>query len=121
MATVSTSALLDESARSCDICTGDCIGFPDTPHRHDYPFLRAGTDPMAEDEYVVAPHRIDDPDLERAVYGVGDRVPIADAVRYGLIDKPSKPPPAKKPARKATRRAKRGPEDDRAKKPGDDR
>lgn len=65
---------------------------------------------MAQEPYVIAPHRIDDPELERAVYGVGDKVPMADAIKYGLVD-----PPAE------SKRAKRGPKADRAKKPGDNR
>lgn len=94
---------------ACPVCLGDCIGFPDRPHRHNYPFLPGGVDPMADQDYVIAPHRIDDPELERAVYGAGDRVPIADAIKYGLIDPPKK------------QRAKKGPAKDRAKKPAEDR
>lgn len=72
---------------------------------------------MADDNYVITDHRIDDPELERAVYGVGDRVPMADAIKYGLVD-----PPKKTPAKKAApARAKPGPKADRAKKPGEDR
>lgn len=74
-------------------------------------------------DWVTAPHAIADPELERNVYGSGDRVPMADAVKYGLVDGPQKPAPKAAPRgkRKGTTRAKKGPENDRARKPGDDR
>lgn len=46
--------------------------------------------------YVIAPHRIVDEQLERVVYGTGDKVPLDDAVKYGLID-PPEPEPAPEP------------------------
>lgn len=46
---------------------------------------------MAKSDYVIAPHRIVDPVLERVMYGTGERVPLADAVKYGLIDEPVQP------------------------------
>lgn len=60
-------------------------------------------------DYVIAPHAIQDPDLERNVYGAGDKVPMDDAVKYGLVEKPS------------ASRAKKGPEENRAKKTGSTR
>lgn len=102
---------------ACPVCQGgSCIGFPDTPHNINYPFIGGGVDPMAQEPYIIAPHRIDDPELERAVYGVGDRVPIADAIKYGLIDPPADDKP-KKPSKRATQ----GPKQDRARKPSENR
>lgn len=102
--------LLGNEDTACPVCLGDCIGFPDRPHPHNYPLLPGGIDPLADEGYVIATRRIDDPELERVVYGVGDRVPMADAIKYGLVAKPKK-----------TARAKKGPEHDRAKRPAEDR
>lgn len=66
-------------------------------------------------DWVYADRRIDDPELERAVYGVGDRVPMADAIRYGLVDAPKEPAPGQRP------KGKRKPAEDRARKPSEDR
>lgn len=41
---------------------------------------------MANKAYVITPHRIDDPELERVMYGPGDNVPLDDAIRYGLVE-----------------------------------
>lgn len=71
---------------------------------------------MADQDHVIAPHRIVDHELERVVYSTGDKVPMGDAVKYGLIDKA----PAKKAA-KASKRARKGPAEDRARKKGEDR
>lgn len=76
---------------------------------------------MAQEPTIPAPHRIDNPDGGPALYGVGDPVPFDEAVRLGLIAQPPKPEPAKKPAKKTTGRAKKGPAEDRAKKPDEDR
>lgn len=46
---------------------------------------------MAGKQYVIAPHRIVDHDLGRVMYGTGDRVPLADARKYGLIADVSAP------------------------------
>lgn len=62
------------------------------------------------EDYVIAPHAIADSDLQRNVYGAGDRVPIDDAVKYGLVKKTAK----------TTKRAKKAAED-RAKKPSENR
>lgn len=40
---------------------------------------------MGNRNWIPAPHRIVDADLGRVVYGTGDQVPLADAVKYGLI------------------------------------
>jgi hypothetical protein len=115
--------LLTTSGSGCPICTGDCLGFPENPHPHDYPFLPGGIDHMAQEpqEYVTADRRVDDPEQGRAVYGVGDRVPMADAVKYGLVDPPQKQPAKAARARKpAADRAKK-PAEDRARKPGRNR
>lgn len=45
---------------------------------------------MAEEGFVVTPNRIVDHDLGRVVYGANDRVPLSDAIKYGLIPKPRK-------------------------------
>lgn len=55
-------------------------------------------------DWVTTPAAIVDADRNRIVYVAGSRVPMADAVKYGLVDKR-----AKKPA------------EDRAKKPAEDR
>jgi hypothetical protein len=71
---------------SCPVCgAGDCS----TPYEwtEDYPFAPGGT-PMKQ-THVIAPHRLVDEVNERVAYGIGDRVPIADAVKYGLIDAPA--------------------------------
>lgn len=75
-------------------------------------------------DFVIAPKAISDPELERKVYGAGDRVPMADAVKYGLVAGPKKEPaqPAPRGKRKAgASRARKGPEQDRARKPAEDR
>lgn len=76
---------------------------------------------MADEEYVITPERIVDHDLERVVYSPGARVPMADAIKYGLVDKPkakatkAKAEPVKRP------KGKRKPAEDRARKPSEDR
>ena len=72
---------------------------------------------MADKDHVVTDERIVDEELGRVVYSPGDRVPMDDAVKYGLVKKA----PAKKAAKKAPARGKRGPVEDRAKKPGANR
>lgn len=105
---------------ACMVCGGDCAAFPDLEHLSTYPFLPGGRDPMADIEYVITPERIVDTEMERVVYSPGARVPMADAIKYGLIDPKAKPAetPAK-PARKGVR--KRKPSEDRARKPTEDR
>lgn len=105
------------AAKECPVCGGACLAFPDTPYPHTYPFLPGGTDPMAEQDHVIAPHRIVDQELGRVMYGTGDRVPLEDAIKYGLVKK------AEKVAKKATPRpkGKRAPAEDRAAKPAEDR
>ena len=79
---------------------------------------------MAGVDFVYAPHKIVDPVRERVVYGTGDRVPMADAIKYGLVDHATaavageNPPKAPKPKR--GQRA-RKPGEDRAHKPKEDR
>ena len=79
---------------------------------------------MAGEDYVIAPHTIVDPVLERVVYGIGERVPMADAIKYGIVDHATvavageNPPKALKPKR--GQRA-RKPQEDRAHKPAEDR
>lgn len=60
---------------------------------------------MDDQEFVEAPHAIEDTELERIVYGPGDKVPMADAIKYGLVEKTS------------PRKSKAEPAEDRAKKP----
>lgn len=62
--------------------------------------MAQGTDGV---DWVTTPRTI--VDHNRVVYVAGSRVPIDDAVKYGLVDK----------------RAKKGPAEDRAKKPAEDR
>lgn len=54
-------------------------------------------------DFVIAPHAIPDPVLERHVYGAGDRVPMADAIKYGLVAAPAATEP-EKPKRGARRK-----------------
>jgi len=79
---------------------------------------------MAHEDYVIAPHRIVDPVLERIVYGTGERVPMADAIKYGLVDHNTAAVagenPPKAPKSKRGQRA-RKPQEDRARKPAEDR
>lgn len=77
----------------CQVCgsTG-CKPFPDIDHADSYPFLPGGTDPMATQiagrDFVYATERVMDRDLGRVVYGAGDPVPMADAIKYGLVPTP---------------------------------
>lgn len=96
----------------CLVCGEDCKSFPDVEPHDRYPFLPGGRS-MAEPDYVIAPHRIRDKD-GTVVYGAGTQVPMADAVKYGLVPKPAK-------AKKASKRARKGPAEDRARKKGEDR
>lgn len=75
---------------------------------------------IAGRDFVYAPHAIADPELERNVYGAGDPVPWADAVKYGLVTDKDRAADPDTPAPKG-RRAKKGPAEDRAKKPSEDR
>lgn len=59
-------------------------------------------------DYVVTPYAIDDPELGRIVYGANDRVPMADAVKYGLVAAPKK--------RTSPRTTKKAPAEDRSRK-----
>ena len=61
-------------------------------NRADYPFLPGGGDPMGTRNWIIAPHRVVDEALGRVMYGTGQRVPIADAVKYGLIPATDAPP-----------------------------
>lgn len=40
---------------------------------------------MADKPWIIAPHRIVDHERGRVMYGTGDRVPLADARKYGLL------------------------------------
>lgn len=103
------------------MCGGDCKAFPDIDHPSTYPFLPGGHDPMAGKDYIIAPHRVVDHELERVMYGTGERVPMEDAIKYGLVEPPEvepEPEPAEKPKRP---KGKRKPAEDRARKPSEDR
>lgn len=118
------------SGDGCPICGHGCIGHPSHPLPAKYPFVPGGVDPMANmiagRDFVYAPHAIADPALERVVYGAGDPVPMADAIRFGLV---AAPEPAPQPApvkgrrarRKASDRAIHGPVDTGAHTPSEDR
>lgn len=41
---------------------------------------------MAGKAFVITPHRLIDHEAGRIAYGTGDRVPLDDAVRFGLIE-----------------------------------
>jgi hypothetical protein len=71
-------------------------------------------------DYVVAPHAISDPELGRKPYGAGDKVPWADAVKYGLVTEKDRLPDPDAPPAKG-KRAKKGPAEDRARKKAEDR
>lgn len=55
----------------------------------DYPLLPGGYDRMAKTDFVIAPHRIIDTERECIAYGTGERVPMADAIKYGLVVGPA--------------------------------
>lgn len=107
-----------EGAGPCPICGGACQAFPDIEHTEQYPFLPGGRDPMADQDYIIAPHRIVDEELGRVMYGTGERVPMADAVKYGLVDKAEKVTAEKAAPRP---KGKRAPAEDRAAKPAENR
>lgn len=92
---------------ACPVCGGtDCTLARPVDHDVSYPFLPGGRDPLSNRRHVTTTHPI--VDGERVVYGAGDRVPWDDAVKYGLI-----------PAEEV--RAHHGPNEDRARKPSEDR
>jgi hypothetical protein len=73
---------------------------------------------MADKDHVIATERIVDEELQRVVYSPGDRVPMDDALKYGLVKKSA----AKKAAKKqAPSKGKRAPAEDRARKPSGNR
>jgi hypothetical protein len=106
--------LSHRGAGLCPVCGGGCKAFPDVEHRSDYPFLPGGRDPV-DSRYVIAPHRVVDHELERVMSGTGERVPIADALKYGLVAKPTEPAPEPRP------KGKRRPAEDRARRLEEDR
>jgi hypothetical protein len=84
---------IDEGPEPCFLCGELCTTTGEHPH------LAVGSPlnpfppkewfmPKDDEDFVIAPHRVDDPETQRAVYGAGDRVPRADAEKYGLVDKP---------------------------------
>lgn len=105
-------SLLEEGREGpCPVCGGDCAPSPDLIHPESYPFLPGGR-PVAEGtegvDWVTAPlGGIIDTERNRIVYVAGSRVPMDDAIKYGLVDPPKAR--AKKPA------------EDRAKKPAENR
>lgn len=65
---------------------------------------------LAGVDFVYAKSAVYDrtPGIERCVYGAGDPVPMADAIRYGLVAAPEeRPEPTPKPGRRKTRNASR--------------
>lgn len=62
---------------------------------------------MGNRNWITAPHRIVDHERGRVMYGTGDRVPIADAVRYGLLPADQAPPEHLEPAPTAAKRGRR--------------
>lgn len=58
-------------------------------------------------DYVLAPYAIEDSELERIVYGAGDRVPMADAIKYGLVTETKSKPRTSKKAPAANRARKK--------------
>lgn len=103
----------------CALCESECFTHPPIDLIDSYPFLPGGRPLVPGDEhidYVIAPHRVDDPELG-PVYGVGDRVPMADAIKYGLVAKPKKKIPPPPPKGKRSKK----PSHDRARKPSENR
>jgi len=115
--------LFAPTAEGCPVCGDQDCHVPYPEHVQDYPFLPGGVDPMAGKDFVIAPHKVYDHEREVIAYGTGDRVPIEEARRLGLVDdKPAKAKPADQPAAKrGARRARTGPAEDRARKPAEDR
>lgn len=64
---------------------------------------------MEGQEFVLAPHAIEDTELERIVFSPGDKVPMDQAIKYGLVEQTS------------PRKSKAKPAEDRAKKPAANR
>lgn len=78
---------------------------------------------LAGRDFIYAPHAIYDrtPGVERCVYGAGDIVPMADAIRYGLVPGPVPRPPAPAPKGRRGGARSRKPSEDRAKHLSEDR
>jgi hypothetical protein len=79
---------------------------------------------LAGIDFVYAKSAIYDrsPGVERCIYGAGDPVPMADAIRLGLVEAPADPPADPAPmGRRSGSRSRKGPANDRAKKPEEDR
>lgn len=119
-----SSLVSGEGAGVCDVCGRTDCRTQRPLHRADYPLLPGGGDPMADQPYVTATERIIDEQLGRVVYSPGDRVPMADAEKYGLV-KPATPveggPEPAKAKRGRRTRHKPGPDETTARTPGEDR
>lgn len=69
---------------------------------------------MEGQQFVIANGVVRDPDSGKRLYGGGDKVPMDDAIRLGLVAAPTKK------AAKATKRARKSSEN-RARKLSEDR
>ena len=118
------------AGEGCPVCGMRCTGHPSHAWPKKYPSLPGGVDPLANQlagiDFVYAPHAVTDPDLERVVFGAGDPVPMADAIRFGLVDAPQAPEAADPPGGRRRRprgrdTAKHGPVETAAHRLEDDR
>lgn len=103
----------------CVVCGSEtCTHAPPVDYLDTYPFMPGGrprVPGIAGRDFVYAPHAVYDEALGRCVYGAQDPVPMADAVRYGLVPGPE-PEPEQAPVK-----GKRRPRRDRAHRPAEDR
>jgi enoyl-CoA hydratase/carnithine racemase len=72
--------------------------------------MPGGRDPMANQQvgvdFIYAPYAIYDrsPGVERCIYGVGDPIPMEEAIKLGLVERTAEPKRARKPKRDRMRR-----------------
>lgn len=103
------SLLTGAGTQACPVCADkECKGFRIPPHPKTYPFLHGGYELVDGEEgvdYVIAPHAIEDTELGKNVYGAQDRVPMADAIKYGLVVKTAPRKSKKAPAASRVRKS----------------
>ncbi|HEY1119890.1 MAG TPA: hypothetical protein VGE43_19400 [Acidimicrobiales bacterium] len=79
---------------------------------------------LAGIDFVYAREAIYDrtPGVERCIYGAGDIVPMPEAIRLGLVEAPAAPPADPPPrGRRSGARSRKGPVENRAHTPSEDR
>lgn len=78
---------------------------------------------LAGRDFIYATEAIYDrtPGVERCIFGAGDVVPMADAIRLGLVEGPDAPPADPPPRGRRGGARSRKPREDRAHRPAEDR